>query len=80
MLDNSLDGDVNIHQVFSSPTNIIFGKEGAYSISNNETLIGSYKALVCDDNALLKNLVSPNPLFIRTEELSSILIPDVPLE
>ena len=46
----------------SSPTHITFGKEGAYSISNNETLIGSYKALVCDDNALLENLVSPNPL------------------
>ena len=46
----------------SSPTHITFGKEGAYSMSNNETLIGSYKALVCDDNALLENLVSPNPL------------------
>ena len=43
-------------------TSVAFGKQGAYSLSNKETFIGSYKALVCDDDALLENLVSPNPL------------------
>ena len=46
----------------SIPTHITFGKEGACSMSDKETMIGSYKALVCDDNSLLENLVSPNPL------------------
>ena len=45
-----------------SLTSVAFGKQGAFSISSKETLIGSYKALVCDDDALIENLISPNPL------------------